>query len=98
MDDAIFEELKATGNMELVLDRSLSERRIFPAIDVKRSGTRREELLFTEDELRRVWQLRRVLNSLETAQAAELLLTGISKTASNKDFLVYVEKELRPER
>jgi transcription termination factor Rho len=98
MDDAIFEEFKATGNMELVLDRSLSERRIFPAIDVKRSGTRREELLFTEDELRRVWQLRRVLNSLETAQAAELLLTGISKTASNKDFLVYVEKELRPER
>ena len=66
MDDAIFEEFKATGNMELVLDRSLAERRIFPAIDVKRSGTRREELLFTEEEIRRVWQLRRVLNSLET--------------------------------
>jgi transcription termination factor Rho len=98
MDDAIFEEFKATGNMELVLDRSLSERRIFPAIDVKRSGTRREDLLFNEDELRRVWQLRRVLNSLETAQATELLLTGLQKTASNKDFLVYVEKELRPER
>ena len=98
MDDAIFEEFKATGNMELVLDRQLSERRIFPAIDVKRSGTRREELLFTEDELRRVWQLRRVLNSLETAQAAELLLTGLNKTASNKDFLVYVEKELSPAR
>ena len=98
MDDAIFEEFKATGNMELVLERSLAERRIFPAIDVKRSGTRREELLFDEDELRRVWQLRRVLNSLETAQAAELLLTGLNKTASNKDFLVYVEKELRPER
>lgn len=95
MDDAIFEEFKATGNMELVLDRSLSERRIFPAIDVKRSGTRREELLFSEDELRRVWQLRRVLNSLETAQAAELLLTGLNKTSFNKDFLVYVEKELR---
>ncbi|MHB9134037.1 MAG: transcription termination factor Rho [Armatimonadota bacterium] len=98
MDDAIFEEFKATGNMELVLDRNLSERRIFPAIDVKRSGTRREELLFSEDELRRVWQLRRVLNSLETAQATELLLTGLQKTASNKDFLVYVEKELRPDR
>ncbi|MHB9022812.1 MAG: transcription termination factor Rho [Armatimonadota bacterium] len=98
MDDAIFEEFKATGNMELVLDRGLSERRIFPAIDVKRSGTRREELLFTDEELRRVWQLRRVLNSLDTAQATELLLTGLQKTASNKDFLVYVEKELRPER
>ena len=98
MDDAIFEEFKATGNMELVLDRSLSERRIFPAIDVKRSGTRREELLFTEDELRRVWQLRRVLNSLETANAAELLLTGLNKTNSNQDFLLYVEKELSPGR
>ncbi len=96
MDDAIFEEFKATGNMELVLDRGMSERRIFPAIDVKRSGTRREELLFTEEELRRVWQLRRVLNSVDNA--TELLLTGLQKTASNKDFLVYVEKELRPER
>ena len=98
MDEAIFEEFKATGNMELVLDRSLSERRIFPAIDVKRSSARQEQLLFTEDELRRVWQLRRVLNSLETAQAAELLLTGLNKTPSNKDFLVYVEKELTPGR
>ncbi len=96
MDDAIFEEFKATGNMELVLDRGLADRRIFPAIDVKRSGTRREELLFTDDELRRVWQLRRVLNSLETDRSAELLLSGLAKTASNKDFLAYVEKELRP--
>ncbi|MHB0936733.1 MAG: transcription termination factor Rho [Armatimonadota bacterium] len=96
MDDAIFEEFKATGNMELVLDRGLSERRIFPAIDVKRSGTRREELLFTEDELRRVWQLRRLLNSLETDRAAEVLLSGLQKSNSNKDFLLYVEK-LRPE-
>jgi transcription termination factor Rho len=98
MDDAIFEEFKATGNMELVLDRGLADRRIFPAVDVKRSGTRREELLFTEEELRRVWQLRRVLNSLETDRALELLLTGLNRTAANKDFLVYVEKELRPER
>jgi transcription termination factor Rho len=96
MDDAIFEEFKATGNMELVLDRGLSDRRIFPAIDVKRSGTRREELLFTEDELRRVWQLRRLLNSLETDRAAEVLLSGLQKSSSNKDFLLYVEK-LRPE-
>jgi len=96
MDDAIFEEFKATGNMELVLDRGLSERRIFPAIDVKRSGTRREELLFNEEDLRRVWQLRRLLNSLETDRAAEVLLSGLQKSSSNKDFLVYVEK-LRPE-
>lgn len=96
MDDAIFEEFKATGNMDLVLDRGLSERRIFPAIDVKRSGTRREELLFNEEDLRRVWQLRRLLNSLETDRAAEVLLSGLQKSSSNKDFLVYVEK-LRPE-
>jgi len=96
MDDAIFEEFKATGNMELVLDRGLSERRIFPAMDVKRSGTRREELLFSEEELRRVWQLRRLLNSLETDRAAEVLLSGLQKTNSNKDFLAYVEK-LKPE-
>jgi transcription termination factor Rho len=96
MDDAIFEEFKATGNMELVLDRSLAERRIFPAIDVKRSGTRREELLFSEDELRGVWQLRRLLNSVDNG--TELLISGLHKSPSNKDFLVYVEKELRPER
>ncbi len=98
MDDAIFEEFKATGNMELVLDRNLSERRIFPAIDVKRSGTRREELLYSKEEKDRVWSLRRVLNSLDTAPAAELLLTGLNKTQSNEDFLLYVEKELRPSR
>ncbi len=61
MDDAIFEEFKATGNMELVLDSGLAERRIFPAIDVRRSGTRHDELLFAEDELKRIWHLRRVL-------------------------------------
>jgi transcription termination factor Rho len=80
----------------LVLDRGLSERRIFPAIDVKRSGTRREELLFTEEELRRIWQLRRLLNSLETDRAAEVLLSGLQKSPSNKEFLLYVER-LRPE-
>jgi len=94
MDDAIFEEFKATGNMELVLDRTLSERRIFPSIDIKRSGTRHEELLLPEKQLRRVWQLRRVLNALEIAQATEMLLTGLNKTDSNEDFLNWVEKEL----
>jgi len=96
MDDVIFEEFKGTGNMELVLDRTLSERRTFPAIDVRRSGTRHEELLMNEDELRRVWQLRKVLNALDTVQATELLLTGLHKTATNKAFLDWVEKELRP--
>jgi transcription termination factor Rho len=96
MDDVIFEEFKGTGNMELVLDRTLSERRTFPAIDVRRSGTRHEELLMSEDELRRVWQLRKVLNALDTVQATELLLTGLHKTATNKAFLDWVEKELRP--
>ncbi|UCH35088.1 MAG: transcription termination factor Rho [Armatimonadota bacterium] len=96
MDDMIFEEFKGTGNMELVLDRTLSDRRTFPAIDVRRSGTRHEELLMSEDELRRVWQLRKVLNALDTVQATELLLTGLHKTATNKAFLEWVEKELRP--
>ncbi|HUT74732.1 MAG TPA: transcription termination factor Rho [Armatimonadota bacterium] len=96
MDDVIFEEFKGTGNMELVLDRTLSERRTFPAIDVRRSGTRHEELLFNEDTLRRVWQLRKVLNALDTVQATELLLTGLHKTATNQAFLEWVEKELRP--
>ena len=96
MDDAIFEEFKATGNTELVLDRSLAERRIFPAIDIKRSSTRHEELLYTEDELRTIYQLRRVLNALDNAQATELLLTGLNKTSSNAKFLDWVEKELKP--
>jgi transcription termination factor Rho len=96
MDDVIFEEFKGTGNMELVLDRTLSERRTFPAIDVRRSGTRHEELLMPEDTLRRVWQLRKVLNALDTVQATELLLTGLHKAATNKAFLEWVEKELRP--
>lgn len=97
MDEAIFEEFKATGNMELQLDRGLSERRLFPAFDIKKSGTRHEELLMDEDELRRVWRLRRVLNALDAAQATELVLTGLNKTNTNKDFLNLVEKELRPD-
>ena len=96
MDDVIYEEFKATGNMELMLDRGLSERRTFPAIDLKRSGTRHEELLLSEADLRRVWQLRRVLNALDTAQATELLLTGLNKTTNNEEFLTWVEKEMRP--
>ncbi|MER3475064.1 MAG: transcription termination factor Rho [Armatimonadota bacterium] len=91
MDDVIFEEFKGTGNMELVLDRGLAERRIFPAIDINRSGTRHEELLFSEEELRRVWKLRRMLASMEPMQALEQLIGLLSHTNSNEEFLRVVE-------
>ena len=97
MDDMIFEEFKATGNWELVLDRSMADRGIFPAIDIPRSGTRHQELLFSEEELQRVYQLRRVLNALDTTQATELLLTGLRKTSSNAEFLKWVQRELSKE-
>ncbi|HEY3281942.1 MAG TPA: transcription termination factor Rho, partial [Armatimonadota bacterium] len=95
MDDSIFEEFKGTGNMELVLDRSLFERRIFPAIDIKRSGTRHEELLYPEDEFKQIWALRRVLANLGTAEATELLLDRLKNTKSNKEFLKIVDKSMR---
>lgn len=91
MDDVIFEEFKGTGNMELVLDRGLAERRIFPAIDINRSGTRHEELLFSEEGLRRVWKLRRMLASMEAMQAIEQLIGLLSHTNSNEEFLRVVE-------
>ncbi len=97
MDDMIFEEFKATGNWEVVLDRSMADRGIFPAIDIQRSGTRHQELLFSEEELQRVYQLRRVLNALDTTQATELLLTGLRKTSSNAEFLKWVQRELNKE-
>ena len=95
MDDAIFEEFKATGNMELVLDRNLAERRIFPAIDAKRSGTRHDELLFDEDTLKRVWQLHKLLAALEMAEATELLIDRLKHTKSNKEFLQIVDKTIK---
>ncbi len=96
MDDAIFEEFKATGNMELQLDRSIAERRIFPAIDVKRSGTRHDELLYPEDVLKQVWQLHRLLASLGNIEATELLMDRLRHTKSNEEFLkVIVEKTLK---
>jgi len=95
MDDAIFEEFKATGNMELVLDRSLAERRIFPAIDIRRSGTRHDELLFAEDELKRIWHLRRVLVAPELGDPTELLLSRLRATKSNKEFLAIVDKTMK---
>jgi transcription termination factor Rho len=87
MDDVIFEEFKGTGNAEIVLDRKMSDRRIFPAIDINRSGTRKEELLLAKEELNRIWILRKVLNPLSAVEAMELMLERLSKTKSNRDFL-----------
>ena len=88
MDEVIFEEFKGTGNSELILDRQIAERRVWPAIDITRSGTRKEELLLDPEELRRVWILRKVLNDLEPAEAMELLLEKVKKTKSNAEFLM----------
>ena len=90
MDDVIFEEFKGTGNMELVLERRLSDRRIFPAIDINRSGTRKEELLFTEEELPRIWMLRKVLNELDPVEAMEMLIQKMRKTQVNAEFLMTI--------
>jgi transcription termination factor Rho len=87
MDDVIFEEFKGTGNMELVLNRELSDRRIFPAIDVNRSGTRREDLLMSEADLAKVWILRKILSDFNSVEAMEFLLDKIRGTKNNKEFL-----------
>jgi transcription termination factor Rho len=83
----IFQEFKGTGNMELVLDRKLADRRVFPAIDIQKSGTRKEELLITKEDLGRVWVLRKVLTPLSPVESMELLLSKMGKTKSNADFL-----------
>ena len=87
MDDVIFEEFKGTGNMEIYLDRRLADKRVFPAIDIQRSGTRKDELLLPPDELSRIWVLRKVLSPLSTVEAMELLLSRLNKTKSNMEFL-----------
>jgi transcription termination factor Rho len=87
MDDVIFEEFKGTGNSEIVLDRKMADRRIYPAVDINRSGTRKEELLLPRDELNRVWLLRKVLSPLSQVEAMELILDKLGKTKSNKEFL-----------
>lgn len=92
MDDVIFEEFKGTGNMELKLDRSLAEQRIYPAIDIKASGTRHDELLYPEDELKRIWQLHRVLAGLGTKESTELLMNRLDATKSNKEFLAMINR------
>ena len=92
MDEVIFEEFKGTGNMELRLRRDLADKRIFPAVDVDASGTRREEILVSRDELAVMWQLRRVLSALDPQQAIELLLDKLKSTKSNIEFLMQVQK------
>ena len=92
MDEVIFEEFKGTGNMELKLDRKLADKRIFPAVDVDASGTRKEEILMGADELKTVWKLRRVLHALDQQQAIELLLGKLRETKSNFEFLLQVQK------
>ena len=87
MDDVIFEEFKGTGNMEIHLDRKLVDKRVFPSIDINKSGTRKEELLLPKDEITRVWILRKVLSPLSPVEAMELLLDKMSRTKSNSEFL-----------
>ena len=92
MDDIIFEEFKGTGNMEIHLDRKLTDKRVFPSIDITKSGTRKEELLLPKEDLSRVWVLRKVLNPLSPTEAMELLLDKMGKTRSNADFLSAMQK------
>jgi transcription termination factor Rho len=92
MDEVIFEEFKGTGNMEVQLDRNLFQRRIYPSVDIKRSNTRREELLVEKEDLAKIWLLRKVLNELNSAEAMELLIEKVSKSKTNKDFLKSMNK------
>jgi transcription termination factor Rho len=87
MDEVIFEEFKGTGNMEIVLDRKLADRRIFPAIDLNKSGTRKEELLLDEEELNKIWLLRKILSDFTPVEAMEFLLEKMKGTKGNQEFL-----------
>jgi transcription termination factor Rho len=88
MDEVIFEEFKGTGNMEVILDRKLVDKRVFPAIDIQRSGTRKEELLIVKEDLQRIWVLRKVLNPLSPVEAMEVLVEKLGKTRNNAEFLL----------
>lgn len=92
MDDVVYEEFKGTGNMELVLDRKLSEKRIFPAIDILKSGTRRDDLLLTKEEAEAVDIIRKATNSLKPDEAVEKILDLFSKTRNNREFVEMVKK------
>ena len=92
MDDVVFEEFKGTGNMELVLDRKLSEKRIFPAIDIPKSGTRREELLLDRDEMEAMYHMRKALNGMKSDEALEHILDMFMRTRSNKEFIANIKR------
>ena len=94
MDEVIFEEFKGTGNMELRLSRQLADKRIFPAVDINASGTRREEMLLGADEVKVTWKLRRALAGLEQQQALEIVLGKLRETQSNVEFLMQIQKSL----
>jgi transcription termination factor Rho len=95
MDDMIYEEFKATGNLDLRLSRDLADRGIFPAVDIAQSSTRHQELLFSDEELQSVWQLRKVLHAMDSLDAAETLITGIRKTKNNSEFLAMAAQSFR---
>ena len=92
MDDLIYEEFKGTGNMELFLDRRLSEKRIFPAIDLAKSGTRREDLLMNQDEMQAVWAMRRALGGRDNMEATEAILDNLQMTRDNQTFIEVIQK------
>jgi len=93
MDEVIYEEFKGTGNMEIHLDRKIAEKRVFPAINVRRSGTRREELLTSEDELARMWILRKLLHSMEDTPAIEFLIDKLRTTITNDEFFEAMKRQ-----
>ena len=93
MDEVIYEEFKGTGNLELHLDRKIAEKRIYPAINVRRSGTRREDLLMKEDELQRAWILRRLLNDMEDVAATEFLLDKLKDFKTNDEFFMSMKRK-----
>jgi len=93
MDEVIFEEFKGTGNMELHLDRRLADKRVWPAIDINRSGTRKEELLMSAEEIKRLWILRKVLNDMNPVEAMEMLKAKLKQTPSNVEFLLALNTE-----
>ena len=95
MDDVIFEEFKGTGNMEVHLDRKLSEKRIFPAIDINKSGTRREDLLLTPKEKETVFALRKAMNSMPVADVTEQVISMMVKTSNNQEFLDSIDDYIR---
>jgi transcription termination factor Rho len=94
MDDVIFEEFKGTGNMELHLDRKLSEKRIFPALNLNKSGTRREDLLMSQEELEAIWAMRRAMANQNQQEVTEEIIENLARTKNNKDFVQVIKKVL----